>query len=96
MIPFEIFDSYALTIQGTKPLQNRQIADKGKGFSDKTEKELEQVSQDHQGAHSLSLRIQKSEEFLHLSSLSTGEVGIGDEYPVLFSTDQSQPLPTPE
>jgi hypothetical protein len=96
MIPLEVLDSYPLTTQGEKALQNGQIVRKGKRLPGKTEKEFEKVSQDHPRSHSLFLRIQKSEKGLHLSRFSSGKVGIGDKYPVLSGTGQSHPLPTPE
>jgi hypothetical protein len=99
VIPFEIFDMDALPGQPLETPKDGKVVGKGErslgngralggrtGF--KSEKKLKEISQDHEISCFIHLRIEKSEERLHPFRSLPCKMGIGDENPVLFGTNQ--------
>jgi hypothetical protein len=54
----------------------------------KSEKKLEEVTQNHEMPHPLPLGIQESKKRFHPFPVLSGKMSVGDENPVLFGTNQ--------
>ena len=99
MVPFNVGDTNSSMGKALEGFKNGKVFREWKRVWRKTfvgssgrfkpEEELEEVSQDYKMSHPLLLRIQELKEQRHLPRISPGKMGIGDEDPVLFGTDQS-------
>jgi hypothetical protein len=105
MVSFDIGDMNTLMGKSLEGFENGKVFRKrerawrqtviGSSGRFKPEEELEEVSQDHKMSHPLLLRIQELKEQRHLLRFPPGKMGIRDEDPILFGTNQSLSFTSP-
>jgi hypothetical protein len=104
MISLKILNPNSLLRESLEALKNGKVLWKRKRLRNrgrilwpsrtfKSKEELEEVAQDHEVPHPLPLGIQESKERFHPFLFLSGEMGIGDEDPVLFGANQCLPSP---